>query len=99
VPGINSSRANQGGNGCRTSFGLENKNGNPENESLGVNAGLSGCMTHDFSGQSERRWPVAYADPRVGKYRVEVGGNHCKTRRLLYRNTIGIADRAYFLGY
>jgi len=25
-----------------TSFGLENKNGNPENESLGVNAGLSG---------------------------------------------------------
>ena len=28
-----------------TAFGLENQNENPENERLGVNAGLSGCMT------------------------------------------------------
>ena len=62
-----------------TAFGLENKNGNPENERLGVSAGLSGSMTHDFSGQSERRWPVAYADPHVDKYRVGVSGNRCKT--------------------
>jgi hypothetical protein len=79
------------------SCGLENRNGNLENNCFCAERVL-GHITHRLSGQNPHHWPVACANPYVDKCRVKVSRRPCKAQRLLYSNSLRIADRAHLLG-